>query len=87
MELFAGASAAPELRPTAARPVFSIWKVGVLKTPPDLDQFEEDERGECPACGEKKLKPLPAAEDPESVAVCLSCGLLVVPRPDDSSRE
>ena len=52
---------------------------GTLNGPPDFDQFVEDERGECPACGEKKLKPLPARENPELVSVCLSCGLLVLP--------
>ena len=46
---------------------------------PDSDEFEEAERGECPGCGEKKLKPLPAHEAPELVAVCLNCGLLVQP--------
>ena len=53
------------------------WKL--LNTQPDSDPLEEDERGECPACGEKKLKPLPAHDVAELVAVCLSCGLLVQP--------
>jgi len=51
--------------------------VELLNAHPDSGQIEEEERGECPACGEKKLKPLPAHEAPELVAVCLSCGLLL----------
>jgi hypothetical protein len=72
MELFAAVSGT-----TASVPIRG--QVELLSGPPDVDQFVEDERGECPACGEKKLKPLPARENPELVAVCLSCGLLVLP--------
>jgi uncharacterized Zn finger protein len=44
-----------------------------------LSWFEEDERTDCPSCGEKKVIPAPVGD---GMLLCIACGIVTRPAAD-----
>jgi hypothetical protein len=43
-----------------------------------LSWFDDDELGECPACGQRKVIPAPAGD---GLVICSACGVLTTGEP------